>query len=160
MKRDVHTFTHGAVHTGTYCTLTAFNMLKKKKVYDMKINHISGIKFITAFKIIQNITVFTIHPKPSHSVRKFEKPRVPVCRTPNTTDSSLSYLIDQFTVWMFFYPQRPVFSSYLKAKTKMFTTCDTKRTKIQKTGSAPLLPSVLKSGTTWQSLKVQQKYLR
>lgn len=63
MRSDVHTFTHGAVHTGTYCTLTAFNMLKKKQVDDMKINHISGIKFITALEIIQNITVlpFTLN---------------------------------------------------------------------------------------------------
>lgn len=37
-------------------------------------NHINGTKFIT------NKNMFIIHPKPSHSVRKCEKPRVPVGR--------------------------------------------------------------------------------
>lgn len=40
-------------------------------------NHINGKKFITAFK---TKNMFIIHPKPSHSVRKCEKPRVPVYR--------------------------------------------------------------------------------
>lgn len=59
-------------------------------------NHINGIKFTTAFKT-KNMANFCspFIPKPSHSVRKCEKPRVPVCsafRTTNTDPGAAFYM--------------------------------------------------------------------